>query len=120
MEASAEPGGILIGHETLSLTKDIVMAEEQSPFTVKGFNKPIHCHKLVGIYDELLEKRKIIRKVEDGVRVTVDLTKRDNSGPIRVLEEVLSQLKMTGDNQGKSSATTKVRMVQWWTDRGRA
>jgi class 3 adenylate cyclase len=93
LEASAEPGGILIAHETYSLAGDIVMAEEQPPLTVKGFDKPIHCYKIVGIYDDLIEEGKIIRKEQDGVKVVVDLTKREKSGAIRVLEEVLSQLR---------------------------
>lgn len=93
LEASTESGGILIAHETYSLAKDIVMAEEQPPLAVKGFDKPIHCYRIVGIYDDLIEEGKVIRKEEDGVRVLVDLTKRDKSSAIRALEEVLSQLK---------------------------
>jgi class 3 adenylate cyclase len=93
LEASAESGGILITHETYSLAKDIVVAEEQPPLAVKGFDKPVHCYKVVGIYDDLIDEGKFIRKEEDGVRVLVDLTKRDKSRAIRVLEEVLSQLK---------------------------
>ena len=92
LEASAEAGGILIAHETYSLAKGIVMAEEQPPLAVKGFNKPVHYYKIVGIYDDLIKEGKVIRKEEDGVRVLVDLTKRDKSGAIRVIEEVLSQL----------------------------
>ena len=93
LQASAEPGGILIAHETYSLAKDIAMAEEQPPLSAKGFDKPIHCYKVVGIYDDLLEEGKVIREEQDGVRVLVDLTKRDKSGAIRALEKVLSQLK---------------------------
>ncbi len=93
LETCAEPGDILIAHETYSLAKDSIMAEEQPPLTVKGFDKPIHFYKIVGIYDDLIEEGKVIRKDEDGVRVLVDLTKRDKSGAIRALEEVLSQLK---------------------------
>ena len=93
LETCAEPGDILIAHETYSLAKDSIMAEEQPPLMVKGFDKPIHYYKIVGIYDDLIEEGKVIRKEEDGVRVLVDLTKRDKSGAIRALEEVLSQLK---------------------------
>lgn len=93
LQASAEPAGILVAHETYALTKDIVMAEEQPPLLVKGFDKPIHCYKIVGIYDELIEEGKIICKEQDGVKVLVDLTNHDKSGAITVLEEVLSQLR---------------------------
>ncbi len=93
LQASAEPGGILIAHETYSLAKDIAMTEEQPPLSVKGFDKPIHCYKVVGIYDDLLEEGKVIREEQDGIKVLVDLTKRDKLGAIRALEKVLSQLK---------------------------
>src|SRR5439155_16559410 len=37
LEAHAELGGILVSHETYSLVKDLIAAEEQSPVKVKGF-----------------------------------------------------------------------------------
>ncbi len=73
-----------------------VLAEEHPPLTVKAFDKPIHYYKVVGIYDDLVEEGKIIRKEQDGVRVMVDLTKQDKSGAIRTIEEVLSQREDSG------------------------
>ncbi len=93
VESHAESGGILLAHETFALVKDIVMVEEQPPLMVKGFVKPVRNYKIVGIYDDLIEERKVIRKEQDGLRVLVDLTKEDMSGAIRALEEVLSQIK---------------------------
>jgi class 3 adenylate cyclase len=37
LQSAAEPGGILISHETNALVQDIVLTEEQPPMTVKGF-----------------------------------------------------------------------------------
>ena len=36
LQSAAEPGGILISHETNALVQDIVLTEEQPPMTVKG------------------------------------------------------------------------------------
>jgi len=93
LQASAEPGCILMSHEAYSLAKDIAMADEQPPLTVKGFYKPIHCYKVVGLYDDLIEEEQVIRTEQDGVRVLVDLSKQDKAGAIRALEEVLLRLR---------------------------
>ena len=68
------------------------MAEEQPPMTVKGFDKPIHYYKVAGILDDLIEEGMVIREEQDGVKVLVDLTKRDKSSAIRTIRKVLSQL----------------------------
>ena len=93
LESVAEPGSILLAHETNALVQDIVLTEEQPPITVKGFLRPINTYKIVGAYDELVESGRIVLQERDGFRVLVDLTKQDKSGAIAILEEVLSQLK---------------------------
>ena len=93
LESLAEVGGILMAHETHSLVKDTVMAEEGDTLTVKGFAKPVRTYSVVGLYDDLAEQGRIIRKEQDGVRVLVDLRKGDKANAIRAIEDVLSQLK---------------------------
>src|SRR5262249_42205875 len=41
LQSHAEPGSILMSHETYSLVKDIVLTEEQEPVQAKGFAKPV-------------------------------------------------------------------------------
>jgi class 3 adenylate cyclase len=93
IESSADEGGILIGHETYSLVKDSVLAEEQKPITVKGFAKPIHVYRVAGIYDDLEKEGKIIRREQDGIKLVVDVTKNGKEGAIRAIEKMLSELK---------------------------
>ena len=93
LESAAEPGSILLSHETNALVRDIVLTEEQPPITVKGFAKPISTYKVVGTYDELVEKGKVVLQERKGLRVLVDLTKQDRSEAVAILEEVLAQLK---------------------------
>ena len=69
LESSAEPGSILLAHETNALVQDIVLTEEQPPITVKGFLRPINTYKIVGAYDELVETGKIVMQERDGLRV---------------------------------------------------
>jgi class 3 adenylate cyclase len=93
LETAAEPGSILLAHETNSLVQDILLTEEQPPMTVKGFVRPINTYKVVGTYDELVDEGRVVLRERDGLRILVDLTKQDKSEAIAVLEEVLSQLK---------------------------
>ncbi len=49
LESLAEVGGILLAHETNSLVKDTVTAEEGDTLTVKGFARPVRTYSVVGI-----------------------------------------------------------------------
>ena len=93
LESAAEPGSILLAHETNALVQDIVLTEEQPPMTVKGFARPISTYKVAGTYDELVDEGRVVLREREGLHVLVDLTKQDKSEAIATLEEVLSQLK---------------------------
>lgn len=93
LQSVAEPGSIILAHETNALVQDIVLTEEQPPITVKGFVKPINTYKIVGTYDELVDAGKIVLQERKGLRVLVDLSKQDKSEAISILEGVLAQLK---------------------------
>jgi class 3 adenylate cyclase len=95
LESSAELGGILMAHETYSLVKDDILAEEQPPLTVKGFDKPIHCYKVVGIYGDLAGEGRIVRHQKRGIQVFVDfdkLTGDDRGEAVEVLKDALAKL----------------------------
>ena len=95
LESSAELGGILMAHETYSLVKDVILAEEQPPLTVKGFDKPIHSYKVVGIYDDLAEEGRIVRHQKHGIQVFLDpdkLTGEDRGEAIEALKDALAKL----------------------------
>ena len=58
LQSHAEPGSILISHETYSLVKDIVLAEEQDPIQAKGFAKPVRNYKVLDQFDKLTDQSK--------------------------------------------------------------
>jgi PAS domain S-box-containing protein len=96
LESHAEVGGILMAHETHSLVKDTVLAEEGDTLSVKGFAKPVRTYSVTGLYDDLAEQGRIIRKDEDGLTLILDrnkLTKKSKARAIKAVEDVLSQLK---------------------------
>jgi hypothetical protein len=93
LQSAAEPGGILLSHETNALVQDMVLTEEYPPMTVKGFLRPIKTYKLLGTYQELVDEGRVVLQEREGLRVLVDLTKQVSSEAIAVLEEVLAELK---------------------------
>ncbi|MCH8112896.1 MAG: PAS-domain containing protein, partial [Proteobacteria bacterium] len=95
LESHAEVGGILMAHETHALVKDTVMAEEGDTLTTKGFAKPVRTYSVVGLYDDLAEQGRIIRRDQEGLALKIDrdkLTKKGKAEAIKAIKDVLSQL----------------------------
>ncbi len=93
LESLAEVDSILIAHETHSLIRDTVLAEEQDTVSAKGIAEPVRTYRVVGIYDDLVEEGRFLRKEQDGLRILLDLEKQDKSKAISAIEDFLSQLK---------------------------
>ncbi len=93
LESQAELGNIFVTHETYSLVKDIILAEEQSPVPVKGFAKPVRNYKITGLLDDLAEQGRVIREEQEGLSFWLDLHKRDKASAVQAIEEILSRLK---------------------------
>ena len=93
LESSSELGGILLAHETYSLVKDIVAAEEQEPVSAKGFAEPVRNYKVVGAYDELIAEGHLLRKQKDGITLEVDLQRHDRAEAIETIETFLTELR---------------------------
>jgi adenylate cyclase len=93
LQSFAEIDGILLGHETYSLVKDEVAAEEREPIKMKGFAEPIRCYKVLGLYDDLADEGTVIREEADGFKFLLDLQKRDRAEAIATLEAILARLK---------------------------
>ena len=97
LQSHAEPGSILITHETYSLVKDVAPTAEQEPVRLKGFADPIRNYKILGLYDDLVEQGRVIREERDGVRIVLDLERQDKAGALEALESVLSRLRALSD-----------------------
>jgi adenylate cyclase len=93
LQSHAEVDGIMLGHETYSLVKDEVAAEEQEPFKIKGFAEPVRAYKVLGLYDDLADEGLVIREEQDGFRFPLDLHKHDKAAAIGKVEELLTRLK---------------------------
>ncbi len=57
---------------------------------------PVRTYSVAGLYDDLAEQGRIIRKDEDGLTLIIDrnkLTKKSKARAIKAVEDALSQLK---------------------------
>ncbi len=93
LQSHSEIDGILLGHETYSLVKDEVSAEEQTQIKVKGFAEPVRAYKVLGLYDDLAAAGTVIREERDGFKFLLNLEKQDKAEAIKTLESVLARLK---------------------------
>jgi len=93
LETTAEEGGIDIAHETFSLVKDYIQAEEQEAISLKGFDEPVRVYRVAGIYEDLESDGKVIRRDRDGIKFTIDMTRTEKVDAIRAVEDVLAELK---------------------------
>jgi PAS domain S-box-containing protein len=93
LQAQGERGSILMSHETYSLVKDMVLAEEREPFKAKGIAKPVRNYKVVDHIDDMIGQGKVMREEQDGLKLLVDLQRLDKAKAIKTLENILSKLK---------------------------
>jgi class 3 adenylate cyclase/HAMP domain-containing protein len=96
LESQSEAGGILLAHETYALVKDLVLVEEQAPIAAKGFAKPVHTYRVIGIYDDLADEGRIIRHDEGALKIQIDLEKLSGSSraqAIKTVQQILAKLK---------------------------
>ena len=70
-----------------------MLAEEQDTVLAKGIAEPVRTYMVVGIYDDLVEQGRILRREQDGLRIFLDLEKQDKSKAIAAIEKFLSELK---------------------------
>ena len=95
LQTHADLGGILLAHETYSLVKDAVVAEETGTITVKGFPRPVKTHRVVGLRDDSGIAGRIIRQEQDGLLLIIDkakLTKESRADVVRALQDALGRL----------------------------
>jgi adenylate cyclase len=93
LQSHAELGGILLSHETYSLVKDCVLAEERTPIQAKGIAKPVRNYAVIAPLDDLAAQGRAIHEEQDGLRVFVDFRKLDEAKAVSALEGIITRLK---------------------------
>jgi class 3 adenylate cyclase len=94
LQSHAELGSILMSHETYSLVKDMVLAEERDPIDAKGIAKPVRNYKVLERVDDMVGQGKVIREEQEGLRVLLDLQRLDRGRAIEALGNIISRLRI--------------------------
>ncbi len=90
IEKAASANSILLSHETWSLVKDQILAEEQALIQVKGIQAPVQTYKVIGRASE--PAGAVIEEESEGVRVKIDLARADRREVERIFEAALKKL----------------------------
>jgi adenylate cyclase len=93
LQSHAELGGILLSHETYSLIKDHVLAEERTPIRAKGIAEPVRNYAVIAQIEDLVAQGRAIHEEQDGLKLLVDLKKLDKEKAVKALESILARLK---------------------------
>jgi class 3 adenylate cyclase len=94
LQSHAEVGSILLAHETYSLVKDEVAAEELEPITVKGIQHPVRVYRVLGVTEDI--EAAIYRHNGHGLRIEAylhKLTPGEREAAIGAVEELLARLR---------------------------
>jgi adenylate cyclase len=90
IETAAAPDSILLSHETWSLVREQIIAEEQAPIQVKGIHAPVQTYKVTGRAGD--SPSDVIEAAGEGVSVKIDLATADRAEVKRILEAALKTL----------------------------
>jgi adenylate cyclase len=86
LESAAEPGHILISHETFSLVKDRILCRPQEPIIAKGFSRAIPVYDVINYRHEMGGKRSFAQLDTEGFSIHMDLNEIDGIDKERILE----------------------------------
>jgi class 3 adenylate cyclase len=98
LQAIAEPGGIVLSHETYALVEDSVRARALPPITLKGIAREVVPYTVEGIYDSDAHPT-TINEVDSGLTLFLDTSKLDGEAAERarrLLEKAIAALKNKG------------------------
>lgn len=86
LESAADPGEILVSHESWSLVKDVVLCRDKGEISVKGFSHPVRVHQVIDFRKDLGKDQSWFEENTDGFSMHLDLEKIRNYDKDRVIE----------------------------------
>lgn len=85
LESAAEPGEILVSHETWGLVKDTIMCRDKGNINVKGISHPIKVYQVVDLRKNLGANQSYFEQHLDGFTMYMDMEKIRNYDKEKVL-----------------------------------
>lgn len=100
LEGAAEPGQILISHETWAMIKHSVMCRDKGHVTVKGFSTPVKVYQVTDLRKNLGGQQSYMEDHAPGFSMHLDLDKIRNYDKGKVLQSL-----------EKAAATLKSKVI---------
>ncbi len=88
LESAAEPGEILMSHETYSLVKDVIMCRDQGEIKVKGYQHPIRAYSAVDFRKNLGKNQTYYEHITEGFSIYLDIDKVKNYDKDKILKSL--------------------------------
>ena len=93
LESNADPGQILISHETYSLIKKYIVCEKKEELSVKGISHKIQTYQISDTSKNLEKKKLLLNEEYEGFNLNIDLNVAYKDQVISSLESTLSKMK---------------------------
>ncbi len=93
---SVEPDGIILAHETYTLVRNHVDAEELDPISVKGISRKVRPYAIRGTFEDSATSERYIRDEQEGFRLWIDvkrMTASEKANTAGALEAAARKLK---------------------------
>jgi len=108
LQSIAEPGHIVISYETYALVRDIVVAEELAPITMKGISREVVPYTVKGILGDAGETIRVFSEHITGLDFYLNANMIDatNAGHVRkVLQDALEALDRNDPARTEAAST---------------
>ena len=89
LESAAEPGEILISHETYALVKDLIMCHDKGEIQVKGYQQPVRVHSAVELRKNLGKDQTYFEHLTNGFSIYMDLDRVRNYDKDKIMESLI-------------------------------
>jgi len=89
LESAAQPGEILISHETYSLIKEQVLCEDRGEIQVKGFQHPVKAYAAIDLRNNLKGAHRYFEHITDGFSFYMDTDRIRNYDQDKILRSLL-------------------------------
>ena len=93
LESNADPGQILISHETYSLIKKYIVCEKKEELSVKGISHKIQTYQISDKSKNLEKKNLLLNEEYVGFNLNIDLNVAYKDQVISSLESTLSKMR---------------------------
>ena len=88
LESAAQPGEILISHETYSLVKELILCEERGDIQIKGFQHPVKAYAAIDLRKNLGGTHRYFEHITDGFSFYMDTDRIRNYDQDKILQSL--------------------------------